>query len=126
MTEVTKMEYKTQSELQLKMGHTEISDDCPTDLIDIKAVIIGERLEEQIEELNHDVNPASCFKNASNSMGFEITRSFDWDCLNEAIKATTLRKYTVDITYGEVIKNYIIKQICFEKTMHIYFFFLYV
>nr|QGV11543.1 Vg6 [Tetrastichus brontispae] len=103
--DASQIKYKTHGKLIFKMGHTD-GDECATDMMDVKADIVGERLEEQVEEMKNYVKPGSCFKNASNPLDLDITKPFDWNCLYQTVKSSTMRKYTVDITYGEMPTEY--------------------
>lgn len=64
----------------------------------------GELLDEQKEFLKNNVESgSSCFKNPTNLLDLDITKRFDWNCLYDAVKYSTLRKYTAQIMYNTVI-----------------------
>ncbi|XP_058809189.1 uncharacterized protein LOC131674495 [Phymastichus coffea] len=107
-TNISNIEYKTVSKVSLVAGYTD-DDNCVTDQVNIKAKIVGERLEEQIEHLKNYAKPGSCFKNASNPLDLDITKSFDWNCLYQIVKGTTMRKYSADVSYKQIFLEYYAK-----------------
>lgn len=96
------LKHETNTVIQLLMDESD-GDQCSTDGTSIKALIKGQLLDEQKEQMEKNVRSGSCFKNPSNPLDLDITQRFDWNCLYQAVKGTTLRKYIIDVTYKQVI-----------------------
>lgn len=63
----------------------------------------GELLDKQKELIKKKVGSGStCFKNPTNLLDVDITKRYDWNCLNDAIKLSTMKNYTAVISYDKV------------------------
>ncbi|XP_001606130.2 vitellogenin-3-like isoform X1 [Nasonia vitripennis] len=95
------IKHETNTVVQFLMDESD-GDQCSADGTSIKALIKGQLLDEQKERMAKNVRSGSCFKNPSNPLDLDINQRFDWNCLYQAVKGTTLRKYIIDVTYKQV------------------------
>lgn len=69
----------------------------------IAVAIKGELLDEQKELLKKSIESgSSCFKNPVNLLDWDITKRYNWNCLYDAVKFSTMRKYGAVVSYNKV------------------------
>ncbi|XP_014217292.1 uncharacterized protein LOC106645848 [Copidosoma floridanum] len=102
------LKQETNTEITFDMGYTD-SEFCSFDAshTGVTVAIKGELLDEQIEQMAKNVKPGSCFKNPKNSLDLDITQYFDWNCLYEAVRCTTMRNYTIDVGYKNIPQEFL-------------------
>ena len=104
MANDAKIKPETLTEVTFTMGYSPLDDiKCIQDSTSITATIRGEILPEQEENTKKYVDSGSCFKNPSNPLVWDVTKRFDWNCIYNAIESTTVRKYTIEVLYKQVI-----------------------
>ncbi|KAL7299982.1 hypothetical protein TKK_0007297 [Trichogramma kaykai] len=98
---VETLKHETLTKLFLTLGKSK-SNDCVDGETLIKVTARGELLDDQIKQIKENIKPNSCFSNTGNPLDLNINERFDWNCLYEAVKLTTMRKYTYDIQYQKI------------------------
>lgn len=84
------------------MGQSD-DEQCVLDEMLIKALVKARFSDEQAAEIKGNAKTGSCNIDSSNPLDVDITQRFDWNCLNQAIKTTTLRKYSAYVTHKKVV-----------------------
>lgn len=97
--------------MTVTMGHTK-EDKCVHDEMDVTLTVKGEVLENQ---QNHIIHDSVCHKQSQNPLfylkGSRFLTLFPStpECIEEAIRDSSLRKYTINMTLKTVINNIILQ-----------------
>lgn len=96
-------EKEINSKVTITMGQTK-DDKCVRDDMDVTIVVKGEMSEDQKDHIVHDSMHSVCSKQSQNSLfyskGSIVPKTRE--CIEEALRHSTLRKYTVNMTLRKV------------------------
>jgi len=96
---------ETNSKVTITAGYTD-DDKCVRDEMLIAMTIKGEMTEEQKKQMMHDSVHGDCIKDIQNPQ-LQTKQGYvpkTESCIREAIKYTTMKKYTVNVSYKKVEK----------------------
>ncbi|XP_046813356.1 LOW QUALITY PROTEIN: uncharacterized protein LOC124421789 [Vespa crabro] len=119
---VGEIKEETNTKVTVTMDMTE-KDECVSDEMVIKMTIKGEMSEEQKEQMAHDNVNGACAKDVQNPL---ITTQQGhvpktWNCLHRSILYSTMRKYSMNVTYKQVPQSIISKMIMLDDMIRVAF-----
>lgn len=97
---------ETNNKVTITAGFTD-DDKCVRDDMMIAMTIKGEMTEEQKRQMTHDNVHGACVKDTENPQ-FQTRQGHvakTMNCVRETIQYTTMKKYTVNVTYKKVRKD---------------------
>lgn len=94
---------ETNTTVTLSMG-TSIDDQCVRNDMLITMIMTGELADDQIQKMDQHSIAEECSKDTNNPMyQMQGEVPFTKNCLRADIQRSTLRKYTINVTYKNVI-----------------------
>jgi len=94
---------ETNNKISITAGFTD-DDKCVRDDMMIVMTLKGEMTEEQKKQMTHNNMHGACVKDTQN-LQFQNKQSYfpkTMNCIRETLRYTTLKKYTINITYKKV------------------------